>query len=82
MSFQIINKGKKYEGFNHGLGKAFTGERQMREYLTRLEGETGKKLVEMGNDNPMVTQQRGTYRISEKEMREIHNRLGDAGVPS
>lgn len=82
MSFGIINKGKRYEGFNPGLGKAFTTERQMREYLNRLEGETGKKLVEMGNDNPQVTRQAGTYRISEKEMREIHNRLGDAGVPS
>jgi hypothetical protein len=82
MSFGIINRGKRYEGFNPGLGKAFTGERQMREYLNRLEGETGKRLVEMGNDNPIVTKQKGTYRISEKEMREIYNRLGDAGVPS
>lgn len=82
MSFGIINKGKRYEGFNHGLGKAFSGEREMREYLNRMEGETGRKLVEMGNDNPIVTKQRGTYNISAKEMREMYARLGDAGVPS
>jgi hypothetical protein len=82
VSFGIINKGKRYEGFNPGLGKAFSGEREMREHLKRIEGETGKKLVEMGNDNPAVTRQAGTYRISEKEMREIYGRLGDAGVPA
>lgn len=82
MSFGIINRSKRYEGFNPGLGRAFTGERDLREYLNRMEGETGKKLIEMGNDNPVVTKQKGTYYITEKEMREIHNRLGDAGVPA
>jgi len=80
MSFQIINKTKRYEGFNIGLGRAFNGERDLREHLKRIEGDTGKRIEEMGNDNPDVKRPAGTYRISEKDMREIYGRLGDAGV--
>ena len=80
MTFHIINKSKRYEGFNIGLGRAFSGEREVREHLNRIEGETGKRIVEMGNENPSVEKRAGTYRISEKEMREIHTKLSDAGV--
>lgn len=82
MSFGIINRSKRYEGFNPGLGKSFSGEKQLREHLKRIEGETGKRIVEMGNDNPKPEVKRATYTLSDKEMREVHNRLGDAGVPA
>jgi hypothetical protein len=95
VSFHIINKSKRYEGFNQGLGRAFSGEREMREHIKRLEeprvvigpdGERhempGMKLVEMGNENPVVTKQRGTYTFNADDIREMYNRLGDAGVPA
>ena len=37
--------------FNHGLGKEFTNKRQIKEELTRIKGETGKEIVEVGSDN-------------------------------
>jgi hypothetical protein len=80
MSFHIINKTKRYEGFNVGLGKAFSGERDLREHLRRIEGETGKRIEEMGNDNPEVKRSAGTYRITQAEMREMYKTLDDAGV--
>lgn len=36
--------------FNHGLGKEVYSQRDVNEELRRIKGETGKEIVEVGND--------------------------------
>lgn len=41
----------QYEAhYNHGLGKVLKGPNDVKEELSRIKGETGKEIVEVGND--------------------------------
>ena len=50
--------------FNHGLGKAVYSQRDVKEELRRIKGETGKEIVEVGTDTlQSVKKQRKKYTI-------------------
>lgn len=50
--------------FNYGLGKVVTSKRSQDEALRRLRGETGKDIVEIGNDDlKSIKRQRHEYTI-------------------
>jgi putative FmdB family regulatory protein len=36
---------------NWGLGETFTTKNQMKEHIARYQGETGRKLIEVGSEN-------------------------------
>lgn len=36
--------------FNYGLGRRVNSQREINEELKRIKGETGKEMVEVGND--------------------------------
>lgn len=46
-----VSAGTFKEGYNHALGKTFTTKRQQDDELRRIKHETGKELVEVGNDS-------------------------------
>ena len=49
---QLSPKIKQFEPhFNHGLGKEVYSQRDIKEELRRIKGETGKEIVEVGTDN-------------------------------
>lgn len=55
--------------FNHGLGKVVTSQIQVKEELSRLRGETGKDIVEIGNDDlKTVKKKRHNYDDVYKEL--------------
>ena len=48
--------------FNYGLGKEVHTKRQLDETIKRISGETGKEIVEVGNDNlQSIKKQRKKY---------------------
>jgi len=52
--------------FNFGLGKHFNNRREVKNELKRIEGETGKKYVEVGSDKPQNTKRvRKEYNVEE-----------------
>lgn len=46
-----VGVGTFKEGYYHAFGQPFTSEGQLKEHLTKLKGETGKEIVEVGNDS-------------------------------
>lgn len=49
---QLSPKIKLFEPhFNHGLGRRVNSQRDINEELKKIKGETGKEIVEVGNDN-------------------------------
>lgn len=64
------NKTAVFEShFNYGLGKVVTSQRQVHEELARLRGETGKDIVEIGNDDlKAVKKKRHNYEDVYKEL--------------
>ncbi len=71
MSFQII-KGRNGDDWNHGLG---CKQREVKETLKRIQAETGRTFEEVGNESANVKRKAGTYVITEREMREMHQEL-------
>lgn len=74
---QILNPSKRNDEWNHGLG---CKQRDVKETLKRLRGETGRDIVEIGNESAQIQKRSGTYVITEREMREMYSELGKAGV--
>jgi ATP-dependent Zn protease len=73
----ILNPTKRNDEWNHGLG---CRQRDVKEALRRLRGETGRDIVEVGNEDAKVRPRAGSYVITEREMREMYQELGKAGV--
>jgi len=46
-----VSVGSFQEGYNPAFGKSFSTEGQLKEELARIKHETGKELVEVGNDS-------------------------------
>lgn len=74
---QILNSSKRNDSWNYGLG---CKQRDVKETLKRIRGETGRDIVEVGNESAQVKSKGGTYVITEREMREMYQELGKAGV--
>ena len=61
--------------FYHAFGKHFDTKKQVRNELRRIEGETGKKIVEVGSDKQdNVKRVRKTFNESEA-VRELAHRM-------
>ncbi len=71
MSLQII-RGRDGDAWNHGLG---CKQREVKETLRRIQAETGRTFEEVGNESANVKRKAGTYVITEREMREMHQEL-------
>lgn len=77
-----ISVGTFKEGHYHAFGKTFTNKHQLSNELRRIKGETGKELVEVGNDKSVEQKKRRRFNKQEKtEMaRELNHILnGRAG---
>lgn len=68
----IINSTKRNDSYNYGLG---CRQRDVKETLKRIEYETGRKFEEVGNESSNVKKKSGTYVITEREMREMHEEI-------
>lgn len=66
----IINK--KTDGYNHGLG---CRQRDVKETLRRIEGETGRRLEEVGNESAGVRRKASTYEFTAKDLAGIKEEL-------
>lgn len=71
-----IRGAKDGDELNHGLGVA---QRDVPNKLKEIEGETGTKLVEVGNDHAgaQLGSNNNNYKFSDSEMRQIHQELGN-----
>ena len=45
-----VSFGTFQEGFNQAFGKVFTTPHQLKNEISRIKGEEGKEIVEIGND--------------------------------
>lgn len=52
--------------YNHGLGKIVRSKRDVREELSRLKGETGREVYEVGNEKLIKTKLKKTEWITEE----------------
>lgn len=68
----IINTTKRNDSYNYGLG---CRQRDVKETLKRIESETGRRFEEVGNESANVKKKSGTYVITEREMREMHEQI-------
>lgn len=68
----IINKTKRNDEYNHGLG---CQERHVKETLKRIEGETGRTYHEVGNESARVDRKRVDYDLSPRERAEVNRML-------
>lgn len=51
-------------GYNWGLGQKFSSKKEIKEHLARVKGETGREIVEVGNDRmTSVKKQRKEYTL-------------------
>lgn len=52
--------------FNHGLGKVVKSKADIKDELRRINGETGRNIVEVGNDNlQSIKTQRKKYTVDQ-----------------
>lgn len=58
-----VNTPSFIEGFQPAFGKTFTNKRQQQEYIRRLEGTTGKEIIEVGNETPKLKREGPKYDI-------------------
>jgi len=56
--------------FNTGIG---VQQRHVKEKLRTIEGETGKKMEEIGNDQPNITRNTKEYKVTRNEVDHIRN---------
>ena len=61
---------KNMDRMNHGLG---VPQRQVKEKLVVMEGETGRKLEEVGNEKPTADVKDMSYKITRNEVDHIKN---------
>lgn len=52
--------------FYHAFGKHFNSRRELKNEMAKIEGETGKKIVEVGSEKPdSVKRKRKDYNVEE-----------------
>lgn len=61
--------------YNHAFGKVIKNKHDLRNELTRIEGETGKKLEEVGNDSLKSIQKPRKSVNREEVIRELRYRI-------
>ena len=62
-----------YSGWNPGLGKHIKNKKHLKETLSEIKGETGKVLVEVGNESPRV--KKPASKLDDVDMNQVCNEL-------
>lgn len=52
-------------GFNYSLGETFTNSYQQKEHIKRLQAETGREIIEVGNDSSVPKVNKPTPNMQE-----------------
>jgi len=63
-------------GFNPGLGKVVKNQAEHNDAIKRIKDETGRKLVEVGNEKPTQKAKREAYTISREA---VHRHFNSGG---
>lgn len=62
-----VSVGTFLSGYYHAFGKTFTNEHQLKNAIRRHEGETGKKVIEVGNEHSAMKKIRPSKKKSDIE---------------
>lgn len=73
-----VGMGTFKEGHYHAFGKAFTQKSQLDDHLRRIKGETGKEIVELGNDSMSTIKRKKNKVDIESASKELNERLNSA----
>lgn len=57
--------------YNYGLGKVVRSKNDIRQEISRVKGETGQEIVEIGNETIKKAKPRKTEWFGEKEVQEF-----------
>lgn len=72
---EVMGATDKEPEYNHAFGKVIKNSQDLRNELTKIEGETGKTLVEVGNESlNSIKKPRKSINI-EEATRELRHRI-------
>jgi hypothetical protein len=65
------------EYYDNGLGTTISNKFQQQERIRELNDKHGMDLVEVGNEKVKPTKRKSDYSLTNKEMRDINQMLGE-----